>query len=318
MRSIEVITNPPAKYDAEGGAILNIQTSTNPSIGYKGSLNATYAIGVVPKYLVGTSQYYKNNWLNFFASYNLSTKRDYKEDEGMIEFYEPNGSVNSLWLNNFKRNTRTLSHSFNSILDFTLSEKSELSLSANIQLTPKADSDISGLTEIFDAQNQPEFSYTTNSFLANNQDNILLDATFTTSLGENGASLIAAANYLSYEDGQVQDLRSDFFSSEGELDSQNLFKTDSEQNTQIYTGKIDLATPWGSSSLESGLKFSGIRSQSGMDFFDNNSSAPVFVGEFSDDFNYDENIYAAYASLSKDWETWSIKGGLRGEYTDVA
>ncbi|MGA9590029.1 MAG: carboxypeptidase-like regulatory domain-containing protein, partial [Salegentibacter sp.] len=33
VKSVEVITNPPAKYDAEGGAILNITTSKNISIG---------------------------------------------------------------------------------------------------------------------------------------------------------------------------------------------------------------------------------------------------------------------------------------------
>ena len=31
---------------------------------------------------------------------------------------------------------------------------------------------------------------------------------------------------------------------------------------------------------------------------------------------YDENVYAAYISFNRDWEKWSIKGGLRAEQTN--
>ena len=41
IKSIEVITNPSAKYDAEAGTVLNIVSSKAISIGYKGSVNAT-------------------------------------------------------------------------------------------------------------------------------------------------------------------------------------------------------------------------------------------------------------------------------------
>jgi len=39
IKAIEVIPNPPANYDAEGGPVLNIITSKNISLGYKGKLN---------------------------------------------------------------------------------------------------------------------------------------------------------------------------------------------------------------------------------------------------------------------------------------
>ena len=82
VKAVEVITNPPAKYDAEGGAILNIVTSKNISIGYKSSINASNTQARLPKYSFGTSQFYKNNWLNAFASYNFNTSRDNNRDFG--------------------------------------------------------------------------------------------------------------------------------------------------------------------------------------------------------------------------------------------
>ncbi|MDT0642732.1 outer membrane beta-barrel family protein [Zunongwangia sp. F363] len=317
IKSIEVITNPPARYDAEGGAILNIQTSKNISIGYKGSVNASNTIAIVPKYNVGTSQYYKNDWLNAFASYNFNSRFDYKNDDSRIEFYEPDGAVDSRWYTDFERNTRRISHSLNTILDFTLSDISSLNFSANIQVTPRSDSDIDGLTEIYNQQQQLDSLFTTDSRLENDQDNILLSSTYNTSIGEKGATLSAVVNYIYYNDDQTQDLMTRYLSPQGNLLNNNSFYTISGQNSNIYTGRIDLSTPWGSTSFETGLKYSGLKSDSGLDFFDTNSGAANFVQGLSDEFNYDENIYAAYASISKDWEKWSIKGGLRGEYTDI-
>ncbi len=316
IKSVEVITNPPARYDAEGGAILNIITSKNLSIGYKGSINASNTIAIVPKYAIGTSQYYKNDWVNVFASYNLNTREDYKRDEGFIEFYEPNGSVNSRWINDFEKNTRTLSHSINTILDFTLSEKSSLSFSGNLQLTPKANSDIRGLTEIYSPQGQLDSLFTTDSRLENERDNLLLSATYTTQIGEKGASLSAVANYIDYDDRQTQDLQTEYFGMLGRPINSNSFNTLAGQVSQIYTGRIDFSSPLGSANIETGMKYAGINSESGLEFFDTNTGSN-FVPQLSDVFDYNENIYAGYISFEKDWEKWAIKGGLRGEYTDV-
>ena len=76
IKLIEVIGNPPAKYDAEGGAVLNIVTNKNISLGYKGNINSTYTQGVFPKYTLGTSHFYKTKKLNLFASYTHGPRKD--------------------------------------------------------------------------------------------------------------------------------------------------------------------------------------------------------------------------------------------------
>ena len=316
IKSVEVITNPPARYDAEGGAILNIVTSKNISIGYKGSLNASNTIAVVPKYNVGTSHYYKTDWLNAYASYNYNQRDLYKRDENFIEFYRPNGDVDSRWFTDFERNTENVSHSLNTILDFTLSEASSLSVSANLLFTPKSDSDLGGTTEIYDASNSLDSLFTTDSQLKNETDNVLLSASYNTKMGESG-SLSAVANYINYNDDQAQDISTEYFSPGGDLLNDNAFSTLAHQESDIFTGQLDLTTPWGASNLETGVKYSGLRSDSGQDYFDRNNGSIGVLGVLSDALNYEEDIYAAYASISKDWEKISLKAGLRGEYTDV-
>lgn len=316
VKSVEVITNPPAKYDAEGGAILNIKTSKNISIGYKGSLNANTTIAKVPKYGVGTSHYYKNDFVNIFTNYNFNYRNIVKRDENHIVFYEPSGAVDSRWDEEFNRDTETASNSINAILDFNLSEKSNLNLSANLQILPASISGINGQTDIYGADGQLDSLYTTNGRRDNDQDNLLLSAAYNTSIGEKGATLSAVANYINYDDNQTQDLTTRYVSNTGDLLNRNSFTTLAGQTTDIYTGKIDISAPVGSLSLETGIKYAGVTSESGQDYFDREAGS-VFVAELSDTFDYDENIYAAYLSASRDWEKWSMKAGLRGEFTDI-
>jgi len=317
VKSVEVITNPPAKYNAEGGSILNIITSKNLSVGYKGSVNASNTIAIKPKYSVGTSQYYKTDRLNAFASYNYNTRTDVKQDLGKINYFDPTGNVASIWDDEFNKETKRESHSLSTILDFTLSEKSKLSLSANVLLTPKADSNIDGRTEILSAQRQLDSLYTTDSRLENERDNYLFNANYSTSLGENGSTFSAQANYIKYNDDQTQDLLTQYFSNSGNLLNDNSFYTEANQNTDIYTGQIDFTSTIGGLASEYGAKYSGIDSKSGLNFFDTNSGSRQFVNSLSDEFDYNENIFAGYLSVTKDWETWSFKAGIRGEYTDI-
>ena len=317
VKSVEVITTPPAKYDAEGGAILNIITSKSISIGYKGSINASNTQARVPKYSFGTSQFYKNDWLNAFVSYNFNTRRDNKLEDSHIRFFEPDGSTNSNWGTDFDRTTETNSHSLNTILDFTIDEKNTLSVSANLLYTPKKDSDIGGLTEIYGPQAQLDSLFTTQSQLLSEGHNYLFNLDYTRQLGENGASLSAQANYINYNDEQRQDIMTRYVTGD-ELLNENSFQTFPTQNSDIYTGQLDYSGALGSFSLESGIKYSGIDSESRQEYFNTENQNPQLIPGLSDFYDYKESIYAAYASVSRDWEKWSLKVGLRGEYTDVS
>lgn len=316
VKSVEVITTPPARYEAEGsGAILNIVMSKNPSIGYKGSVNASNTVAVLPKYSLGTSQYYKTNNLNAFASYNFNANNIYKNDESNVTYFESDGSENSTWLGDFERDTKNYAHSLNTILDFTLSEKSSLSLSANLNFTPKNDSDLRGQTDIYSASGSLDSLFTTDSRLENEAKNMLFNADFSTSLGENGAKLSAQVNYIRYDKDQDQDLNTTYFYGNGDEIRNNIIMTRAMQNSDIYTGQVDITTNMGSLPVETGIKYAGITSNSALDFY--NNTFALQVDELSDALDYDENIYAAYFSTSKDLGKWSLKAGLRGEYTDI-
>lgn len=318
IKSVEVITNPSSKYDAEAGTVLNIITSKAISIGYKGSVNATYEEAIYPKYRLGTSHFYKNNWLNVYASYTYGKRKEYKEDENYIRFFQPDEvSTKSIMETSFQRATNFENHNGNIVLDFTLSPKNTISLTSNISATPKVDYKNWGESSLYDSQRKLDSTITTLSDVNFEKNTLSLALDYNRKLDDHGSSLSASANYISYENIQDQSLSSDYFLANRDFSRNNSFYTNSSQNSTIFTGQTDISTGLWGGTFDAGFKYSNIDTESMLEFFDTQGNINIFNNSLSDNFNYKENIYSEYINYEKDWEKWSITVGLRGEYTEI-
>ncbi|HSP10960.1 MAG TPA: outer membrane beta-barrel family protein, partial [Salegentibacter sp.] len=317
LKSVEVITNPPARYEAEGGAILNINTSTALTPGYKGSVEGAYTQGIVPKYQLGTSHYWKGDKLNVFANYSFSPRKEIKRDESYINFISPQNTGNSRWDTDFERVTRSRAHNANVMLDYDFDEKNRLSFSSNIMVSPnktfynKVKTDIENANQ----QLQSSMSLFTESELENDESNIALNLGYTHSM-DNGGSFSSNLHYTRFDQDRLQMVETDYFDAAGDPFQTISFNTDAAQEIDIVTAQIDFTSPFGSANFDTGAKLSTINSSSGIDF-SNAESLEDLYDDLSDDFRSDEMVYAAYANISKDWESWSMQAGLRGEYTDL-
>ena len=317
IKSVEVITNPSAQFDAEAGVALNIITSKAVSIGYKGSVNGTYEQGVFSKYNVGTSHFYKNKWLNFYGSYGFSPRKDYKEDKNRIQFFEPNGDANSTWNTHFEKVTRSNAHQANVVLDVNITPSQTLGVSANISASPNKTYNNSGLTEMYSAQQQLDSTFTTGSALGYDTSNLSFGLEYKIELDEDGSTITAASNYIDYNNEQTQSVMTNYFSPSNVLLRESSFNTDAIQSSKIYTGQVDLNTSLFSGDLKAGIKYSNIDTNSKLDFFDVENNETLLNSKLSDDFNYKENIYAQYVSYQIGSENWDLTAGLRGEYTVI-
>ena len=80
LDQIEIMTNPPAKYDAAGNAgVINIKTKKNKQFGYNGSITTGYTQGRYARFNEAVSFNYRNKKINFFS--NFSYNRNHRSQE---------------------------------------------------------------------------------------------------------------------------------------------------------------------------------------------------------------------------------------------
>jgi hypothetical protein len=88
-------------------------------------------------------------------------------------------------------------------------------------------------------------------------------------------------------------------------------------NVSIQAAKLDYLYPVANGRWEAGAKASFVRTENVADFFDVLGGRQVPNYEFSNNFDYQENINAAYVNFSKDYKKISIQLGLRLENTNI-
>ncbi len=317
ISAVEVLPNPPASYEAEDGPLLNIQTGVNVSPGYKGSIRGQVEQAIFPKYSIGTSHYHKGEKFNLFANYVINPRKEFVTSDIEIKYKDDQNTVFADWNTEHFRTTRSLAQQANLILDYSLSERDLLNLTANLSISPDVDVLNEVATEMRNALGTVDSTLQNISTINEDVLNLSFDLNYERSLKKEGASIKANAHYTYYELSRQQIGSSDYFDAAENFLRNFDFSTDALQDINIVTGQLDYYTPVKLGSIEIGIKGSVIDSNSEIDYFDVNNTLPPFNIALADKFNYSEWVAAAYSSFSQEWDDWSLKMGLRIEQTEV-
>ncbi len=309
VESIEVITNPPARYDAEDGTIINIKMSKNVAAGYGGSIYGRYDQAVFAKYSLGTSQFYKSKKWNVYGDYNFRSRKELVNTSETVNYFE-NGQRVSQWNTEMQEIEDSQVHTATLNLDFSASERDYFGFSVTGQFTPRLDRAIDSRTEIFGLDEQLDSTFVSDNDTAIDRNNISTHLDYRHDL-KNDASLTANVHYTYSDLFSDQTIVTDFFLPDGSFLSNETFSSRYDQKVNIYTGQLDYAHPLSeTSNFETGLKAAFIDSENNID------QDRIGAMEF-DTFLYDETTLALYGSWDKSWDEWEIKLGLRGEYTNA-
>ncbi|MGV6831809.1 MAG: TonB-dependent receptor domain-containing protein [bacterium] len=316
IKSVEVITNPPASYDADSGVVLNIVMDKNVVAGYSGSVYSNFEQGVFPKWNYGMTNFFKGKKLSLYASYNYADRKVNRFNREEIDYFDENGVFDQGWLSNLNRNTWSETHTANINLDYDFDDRNTLSLSSNLLFLPYFKYVINNKTFIDDPDNALNSQFSSNNLSRDYKQNLAYDLGYQHTF-KNAATIGLNGHYTSYNYNRSQEVQSDF---NGPLfeEIETAFNTFADQDIEIITAQIDFKQPIKKNgNFEVGAKASGINSESSIDQFDIINGQSVFNTENSDAFDYEERVYAGYISLDKEWSKFQLSLGLRAEQTNV-
>lgn len=318
---IEIMTNPPAKYEAAGNAgVINLKTKKNKTFGYNGSISTGYTQGRYARFNESVSFNYRNKKINFFS--NVSYNRHHKSEELYItrKFREASTkNIKSI----FDQDTRMENQSHYSYaklgLDYYVSKKTTVGLVLNGYINPSK-WESSTKTLIYD----PGYELTniTTAFTHNDEKwkNISGNLNFRTVLDSAGQELTTDFDYISYKSTSVQPLTSSYYDNMGSLTkTPDLLLGNLPTEIKIYSGKIDYTLPLKKGAkLEAGFKSSYVSTDNNARYDSVKTGFSVLDSGRSNHFIYDENINAAYVNYSRPLgKKWSTQLGLRLENTNA-
>lgn len=319
IKSVEVITNPSAKYDAESGVVINIVMSKNLITGYRGNVFINYTQGIYPRYEAGMSHFFKSEKINFFANYTYSDSKIDRFQRDEINYLDSNNDIDQIFKSLINRTTWSKTHNFNFNFDYSFNETNTLSLSSNSLWMPYFKYNINNRTDVFNANQNLDFYYNSNNVSNDEKYNLGFDLDYVHKFSNKGGNLSFNAHYTTYNYLRDQNVSSDYFNADDVFLESTAFRTDSNQDTNIFIAKADYALPVNeSSTFEMGIKSSKIKTSSDIMQFDIANNQEVLNLNNSDAFTYHEDIYAGYINYSKDWEKLNLILGLRTEQTKLS
>ncbi|MDR2206692.1 MAG: TonB-dependent receptor [Flavobacteriaceae bacterium] len=311
IKSIEVITTPPAKYDAEGNSgIVNIVLKKAKRNNWNASINTSLRQSKYTQESQSANLTYNKNGFSVYG--NLSHSDGvafYRTEENNIEYADKFYHSLSKIKNDYGANI-----SSNIGLDYDFSKK----FSAGVQYLGNRNN------IIVDEQNDAKVY---------SQQNYLLQTLSDSERKRNNNSLNFHTSYKLDSLGSNITFNADYF--DYEADSQRFFETKqyddfinyipnndytaengSNQKIKNYAAQVDVEQKFKNFEISYGGKISYTENNSDINFYDLNSGTPILETDKSDVFDYTENIYAVYLSGNRKWnEHWETKIGLRLEDT---
>jgi len=316
VKSVEVITNPPAKYEAQGSAVLNIKLKKNVVMGYKGSFSAAYVQSMYPKGVTSMSHFYKGKKLSLAARYSFGAGEYVNEGTDVAKYQNEDGSPKSTWESIMRRKSKSLAqHSYRVTASYEIDSLNTISVGGTGFIAPKQGGEFTVPTYIYGGDGILDSLYTTRNNRKNPVRNTAYNAAFEHLFSEK-EKLSFAGDYTEYSANEKQDIYSTFSLPDENPYRQTRFVSDNAQDIQLFSAQVDYSNE-NNGNWEAGLKYGNVKADSNLDFKDEINGDLINNPNRTSQFLYDEAILAGYASYGKEFGKWSLKTGLRGEYTDL-
>ena len=321
LDQIEIMTNPPAKYDAAGNSgIINIKTKKNKQLGYNGSLSLGYGQGRYPKFNEGLNFNYRVNKINFFGnlshnygkSYNVLTIQRNFRDKDTKELLSHFDQIARMRNENNSANAKLG-------LDYFAGKNTTFGIVLT-GFSSQRDNSNRNVTDIFNSTGNLDKETRAISTARQNWKNFSTNLNFRQVLDTSGKELTADLDYITYDSKNHSSMiNSDFDGSGSFIDKPDTLLGALPQNIYIYSGRMDYLQPLKKGArFEAGIKSSFVKTDNNAVYDSIQNGATVHDLNRSNYFIYEENINAAYVNLNKPInKKWGAQLGLRVENTNA-
>ncbi|ULQ57534.1 TonB-dependent receptor [Flavihumibacter rivuli] len=320
LESVEIMTQPSAKYDAAGNSgIINIRTKKNKQTGFNGTLNLSYIQAKYPKSPNSININYRKNKVNLFAAVNYSYWEGFNDIKinrkfGVKGTEELAAVFDQSTYGHFKN--KNLSSKVG--MDYSIDKNTTIGFQVNGTYNPR-NWNSSGTANIYDGQGQLDSSNVAFSINDDIWKNYGANINFRKLLDTTGREITADIDYLGYESNSKQSsFNYTYYHPGNTLEDSFLLKGHLPSEIRIISAKVDYSQRLGKQGrLEAGLKSSLVKTDNDAKFTNWDAGAKDWVIDSgrSNHFLYDENINAAYVNYSTQWKKWSLQTGLRLEHT---
>ncbi len=317
IEKLEIMDNPPAKYDAEGNAgIINIVRTAAAAVGLNGTVGVNLGRGRYSRISPNVQLNYRQNKVNLFGDYSYF----YNKNVGSTTLFRriPNEDLGGV--TTFDQATNRINlpkgHNFRAGADWFVTERTTLGVlvSGNDGQFEQTENNRTVLGGVYD---NPFDGLDARNTTDNQWQNLTYNVNFEQDW-EKAGNLSLDFDYVQRTSNNLQGNDNFYFSNDEDLVPPPLLvRTDAQTDISIIAAQADYSRPLGKElQLEVGGKLSRVATDNDLDFSTIAEGERITDTLRSNRFMYDENITAGYVNLNKKWgDNWNVQLGVRGEHT---
>jgi iron complex outermembrane recepter protein len=313
---VEIMTNPPAKYDAAGNSgIINIKTKKSNTRGLNGNLSSSYTQGIYGRTNQSLNVNYRNKNINIFGGLGYSYYEGFNNLKLDRVFYGADKSIVGLSDQVSRPHFYGNNYSAKAGVDYTLSKKDVIGVMVNSFFSNGGENPYS-TSYVRDARSNIIYSLKSENDNTFKFSNVSTNFNYKHTFDSIGREISADLDYIYYNKNSNTLLSTATFDKHGAKNANDVnLKGVIPSGIDIYSFKVDYVHPLSKTlKLEAGGKSSFVNSNNQVEYTRNNGTG-WYADNRSNHFIYKENLNAAYVSISKNWKKWNMQVGLRAENT---
>lgn len=318
LDQIELMPNPPAKYDASGnGGVINIKTKKSKIKGFNGSISASVGDAKFWRTLESMNLNYHVNKVNLFANIGYGIQNGYRKLNLTRTYLDANNNPTSLYTEQALFFPTSYNPNLKFGMDYYVSKKTTLGfvLTGTQSLGHNYNPVNSNIRDNTGKLDSTITAYNKNQ---NNNKSGGINLNYSHQFDSLGKALTIDVDYLKYDNYHTQTFLNNTNNGAGALANTQQIIDNTPAITNIYAAKTDYTQPLkGKATLAFGLKTSYVNTDNAANYFNVVSNIATVDNNSTNRFLYKENINAAYASYNQQFKRLSIQGGLRTESTNI-